>query len=142
MEERLSALLSVAFRDVPAAEANLAIARVRREQAGGNPDDEDAPSLRAYELVLSSWGAFVQEQLPKLVYHFESVGAHLPDCKGIVMAVFLGERLYFAESKAFVSRACALLAVTPEQLVELHGTGERRTAVTVPLLLGPPRGEN
>jgi hypothetical protein len=139
MDDRLGDLLSTAFRQVPAREANVAIARVRREQAGGDPDDDDAPTIRAYEMVLSTWAAFVSEQLPKLVYHFESLGAHLPDCKGIVVAAFLGDRLYFAESKAFVSRACALLGVTPEQLVQRYGTGERRTAIESPLLLGPPK---
>ena len=134
--EKLRELLAAAFREVPAREANVAISRARRERAGADPDDEGAPSLRSYEMVLSTWEAFVRDQLPKLVYHLESVGAHLPGCGGVMVSAFLGERLFFIDAQAVIAKACALLAVTPEQLVERHGLGESRTAVTEPLLLG------
>ncbi len=142
MEERLRELLEPAFREVPAREANLAIARARRERAGGVPDDEDAPAFRSYELVLTSWEGFVRELLPKLVYHLESVRAHLPACKGVIISAFVGERLYFVEAAAFIQRICRMLGVSPEQLVSRHGTGERRTAIREPLLLAPPKGNN
>ena len=46
MEDRLRQLLEPAFRDVPAREANLAIARARREKAGGGKARlVDAPGL-------------------------------------------------------------------------------------------------
>jgi hypothetical protein len=82
--------------------------------------------------------------LPKLVYHLESIGAHLPECRGVIISAFLGDRLYFVEAQALVARACALSGMTADQLVELFGTGERRTAVSSePLLLpGPPKGRN
>ncbi len=142
MEERLRELLEPAFREAPAREANQAIARARRERAGGNPDDEDAPAFRSYEMVLTSWEAFVNDLLPKLVYHLESVRAHLPECKGVIISAFVGERLYFLEARALVARACRMLGVSPGQLVQRHGTGERRTAVGEPLLLAPPKGNN
>src|SRR5438105_7860883 len=142
MEERLRELLEPAFRDVPAQEANLAIARARRERAGGDPDDDDAPALRSYEMVLTSWDAFVRDLLPKLVYHLESVRAHLPECRGVIISAFLGERLYFVEAALFVRRACKMLGVTPEQLVSRHGTSEGRTAIRDRLLLAPPKGNN
>jgi hypothetical protein len=144
MEERLRELLEPAFREVPAQEANLAIARARREQAGGDPEDEEAPAARSYELVLQGWDLFVREQLPKLVYHLESVGAHLPDCRGVLVAAFVSDRLFFVDAEALVRRICRMLAVTPEQLAERHGLGERRTAIREPLLLpGPgPASEN
>ncbi len=142
MEERLRELLEPAFRESPAREANQAIAHARREKAGGDPDDEDAPAFRSYEMVLTTWEAFVRELLPKLVYHLESVRAHLPECKGVIISAFLGERLYFLEAAAFIARACRMLGVTPEQLVRRHGTGESRTAVRDPLLLAPPKGDN
>lgn len=142
MEERLRELLEPAFREVPAGEANQAIARARREAAGGDPGDEDAPALRAYELALTSWESFVREQLPKLVYHLESVGAHLPGCRGVLIAAFAGERLFFIHAEALLGRACRILGATPAQLVERHGTGELRTAIREPLLLaGPPKKE-
>ena len=143
MEDRLRELLSPAFREVPAREANLAIARARREKAGGDPDDDDAPTLRSYEMVLTSWESFARDLLPKLVYHLESVGAHLPQCKGVLISAFLGERLYFIEAREFVARACSLAGVSAEQLVARHGTGESRTAVRgPPLLLPGPKGRN
>lgn len=144
MSDRLRELLEPAFRDVPAREANQAIARARREKAGGDPDDDDAPTFRSYEMVLSTWEAFATELLPKLVYHLESVGAHLPQCKGVIISAFLGERLYFFDARDLVAKACALLAVSPAELVARYGTGESRTALRgEPLLLpGPPKQRN
>jgi hypothetical protein len=142
MEDRFRELLEPAFREVPAREANTAIARARREKAGGDPDDEDAPAHRSYEMVLTSWEAFVRDLLPKLVYHLESVRAQLPECKGVIISAFLGERLYFVEAEQFVRRVCRMLGVTPHQLVSRHGTGESQTAVQEVRLLAPPKGNN
>ena len=140
MEEKLRELLQDAFTDVPAGEANVAIARVRRQRAGGTPDDEQGPALRAYELVLMGFDAFAREQLPKLVYHLESIGAHLPGCRGVLIAAFAGDRLHFVDAETFVSRASRMLGVSPEELVRRHGTGERRTAASsAPLLLADPK---
>src|SRR5947209_18381466 len=93
MDAKLEELLRPSFREVPAREANQAIARARRERAGGDPDDDDGPALRSYELVLSDWQKLVEEQVPKLVYHLESIGAFLPECRGVLISAFLGERL-------------------------------------------------
>ncbi len=135
--EKLRELLADAFRDVPAREANEAIAAARMREGR---------QLRSYEIVLSTWEVFASEQVPKLVYHLESVGAHLPECRGVIVSAFLGERLYFVEASALVARVCRMLGVTADQLVERHGTGERRTAIRDPLLLpGPnpgPKGRN
>jgi hypothetical protein len=142
VEDRMRELLEPAFREVPAREANQAIARARRERAGGDPDDDDSPALRSYEIVLSTWETFAREQLPKLVYHLESVGAHLPECRGVMISAFLGERLFFVDARALVERVCRMLGVTADVLVARHGTGERRTAIRDPLLLPPPKGWN
>ena len=145
MSDRLRELLAPAFREVPALEANQAIARARREKAGGDPDDDEAPTVRSYEIILSSWETFAREQLPKLVYHLESVGAHLPECRGVIVSAFLGERLFFLEARDVVARACELLGLSAQVLVDRYGTGERRTAVEpgAPLLLpGPPKERN
>lgn len=143
MDAKLKELLEPAFREVPAREANAAIARARKERAGSDPGDEDAPALRSYELVLSTWDAFARELLPKLVYHLESVGAHLPGCSGVIVSAFVGERLYFVDARDFIARAASMLGVTPQALVERHGLGERRTAVREPPLLLPgSRGDS
>jgi hypothetical protein len=142
MEERLRELLEPAFREVPAREANAAIARARREKAGGNPNDEDAPAMRSYEVVLTTWDAFVRDLLPKMVYHLESVRAPLPECRGVIVSAFAGDRLFFVEAREFIARVCRMLGVTPEQLVRRHGTGESRTPARDSLRLAPPKGQN
>jgi hypothetical protein len=141
MEEKLRELLQDAFAESPAQEANLAIARARRERAGGNPDDEESPKLRTYEIVLTGFEAFARDLLPKLVYHLESIGAHLPACPGVLIAAFAGDRLHFVDAKQFVARACQMLGVSSDELVRVHGTGERRTAIDPGALLLPgPKG--
>jgi hypothetical protein len=142
MDQKLEELLEPAFREVPALEANREIARARREQAGGDPDDDGAPAVRSYELVLTTWESFVREQLPKLVYHLESVGARLPECRGVMLSVFVGERLWFIDAKLAVARISQMLGVTPGQLSERYGLGEKRTAVRDPLLLTGRKGAN
>ena len=138
MEEKIRELLQDAFSEAAARDANVAIARARRPEG----DDEGARSLRSYEIILTGFGAFANELLPKLVYHLESVGAHLPECRGVLIAAFVGDRLHFVHAKAFVARACALLGVSAEELVRRHGTGERRTALrSDPLLLPGPKGK-
>ena len=93
-------------------------------------------------VILTGFEGFARELLPKLVYHLESIGAHLPQCRGVVISAFAGERLYFIEAGKFVSRACRMLGITTDELVRRHGTGERRTAVpSEPLLLPGPKGD-
>lgn len=142
VEEKVRELVQDAFSEAAARDANAAISRVRRERAGGDPADDEAPTLRSYEIVLTGFDAFARELLPKLVYHLESIGAHLPDCRGVVISAFAGERLYFIEAEKFLSRACRMLGVSADELVRRHGTGERRTAVrSEPLLLPGPKGD-
>jgi hypothetical protein len=125
MDQRLEKLLEPAYLQVPAMTANEAIGRERVRNGEARP-------LRSYEMVLTTFDAFARELLPKLVYHLESIGAHLPECAGVVIAAFAEDRLYFLEARALVASACTLLSVTPADLVALHGTGESRTAVTLP----------
>jgi hypothetical protein len=126
MDPRLLQLLGPTLSKVPAQQANEAIARERVERAsGGQP-------LRSYEIVLSTFEVFARDQLPKLVYHLESVGAHLPHARGVLIAAFLGDQLHFLDAGALIGEACRLLGVTPEALAVMHGTGERRTAIRNP----------
>ena len=140
MDERLRKLVEPALSEAAASEANLEITRARRAAAGGDPDDEDAPSLRSYELVLDTWLGFVQDQLPRLVYHLESVRAPLPEARGVLVAAFLGDKLYFVLAQEFIGRVARQLAVTPGELAARYGTGESKTAVQRgPLLLPGPK---
>src|SRR5437764_10092325 len=135
MEERIRELLQDAFGEAAARDANVAIARARRPEG----QDESAPSLRSYEIILDDFGVFASDLLPKLVYHLDSIRAHLPECRGVLIAAFVGDRLHFVHAKAFMARASALLRVTADELVRRHGTGERRTAMRSDPLLLPGR---
>jgi hypothetical protein len=141
VDEKVRELLQDAFSEAPSPDANAAISRMRRERGGGNPDDEEAPAARSYEIILTAFDGFARDLLPKLVYHMESIGAHLPACRGVVISAFVGERLYFVEADKFLARACRILGVTADELVRRYGTGEQRTAVRPePLLLPGPKG--
>lgn len=145
MDDRLRQLFEPSLATAPAAEANEAIGRVRREHGGGDPADPEAPLARSYELVLSGWDAFASEALPRLVYHLESIGAHLPRCGGVIVAAFDGDTLRFVLAHDLVERVSKVLGVSPLDLAERHGTGESRTAQRAPplLLTGPdvPEGD-
>ncbi len=140
MDDRLRDLFLPSLATAPAAQANEAIGRVRREQGGGDPADPDAPLARSYELVLSSWDALVDEALPRLVYHLESIGARLPHCGGVVVAAFDGDTLRFVLAKDLIERVSKALGLSPLDLAERHGTGESRTAQPGPPLLLPGPG--
>ena len=150
MDDALRTLIGLAWKTVPAREANEAIARARRAAAAGEEefygrtgssaaaDDDGAALARAYELLLppdATLASFAQAQLPRLIYHLESLGAHLPHAGGVVLCIFEGERLHFLHTGEFVTAAAQALGTTIDELVEKHGTGESRTAAP---LKGPP----
>lgn len=138
MDDRLEQLLAQSFRTVPAIEANAAMERVREGHGGGDPD---APRAKSYELVLTTWDDFAAVALPRLVYHLESLGSHLPECHGVVIAAFAGDELRFVEAREVIAAAARLLQTTPQVLAQRHGTGESRTAQRgPPILLPPPPG--
>jgi hypothetical protein len=154
VDPRLARLLEIAYRTVPAAEANRAISEAREEAAasgaaasrpprGGGAGA--APLARSYELVLDpegQWEQFAAEVLPRLVYHLESLGARPPSCKGMVVAAFVGDRLHFLHAGEMIQRVAELSGISVEELFRRHGTGESRTAVTgPPLPLPPGRGK-
>jgi GNAT superfamily N-acetyltransferase len=149
VDDRLSRLLEVAYRTVPAAEANRAISEAREEAATSGAafarPARDAggefPLARSYELVIDpegQWDGFAAEALPRLVYHLESVGAHPPLCKGMVVAAFVGDRLHFLRAGEMIGRAAELSGISVDELFRRHGTGESRTSVEAPPLALPP----
>ena len=134
MDDRLAQLLALAWRVVPAADANEAIVRARR--GAESPLEAGEHEVRTYELVLgadATLESFAHDQLPKLVYHLESVGAHLPDARGVLLAIFAGDTLHFLWAGEAMGKICELLGTAAAELVERYGTRERRTAVQ----LGP-----
>ena len=152
MDDRLSHLLELAYRTVPAAEANRAISEEREEAAAAGAaasrplraQEGSLPLARSYELVIdpdAPWDRFAAEVLPRLVYHLESVGAHPPSCKGVVVAAFVGDRLHFLRAGEMIARAAELSGIPVAELFRRHGTGESRTAATGPPLALPPGGK-
>jgi hypothetical protein len=145
--------LEVAYRSLPAAEANRAISDAREEAAASGaaaarpPRDMEGalPLARSYELVIDPegpWERFAAEALPRLVYHLESVGARPPSCKGMVVAAFVGDRLHFLRAGEMIGRAAELSGVPVDELFRRHGTGESRSAVSAPPLPLPPGGKS
>jgi hypothetical protein len=149
VDDRVARLLEIAYRTAPAADANRAISEAREEAAAAGASasrparalEGSQPMARSYELVIDpdgSWERFAAEALPRLVYHLESVGAHPPSCKGMVVAAFVGDRLHFLRAGEMIDRAAELSGLPVEELFRRHGTGESRTAVaSAPLGLPP-----
>src|SRR5689334_23377319 len=98
LEPRIAELLQDEFATAPAG----------RGRTGGDPAADGAPALRAYEAVLTTLDAFASGLLPRLVYHLESIGAHLPECRGVVVAAFAGETLHFVDARALIARDCKM----------------------------------
>ncbi|GAC1595776.1 MAG: hypothetical protein NVS4B10_04400 [Myxococcales bacterium] len=151
MDARLEQIVGLAWRSVPAADANTAIAEAREAAGSGGSGVGTSPhgaagfpqegSTRSYEVVLSpdaTFDAFVRDQVPKLVYHLESIGAHPPRAEGVLICLFVGDRLHFVHAGRLVELVCKLLAIAPVELVRRYGTGERRTAMPAARAALPP----
>jgi hypothetical protein len=149
VDDRLRELLSVAFRTVPAREANSAISRARAEAAEAGAaharplrdDEEAAPLSRSYEIVLAddaTFARFAGETLPRLVYHLDSVGARPPACKGVLLAIFEGDRLHLLRAGDALAAAAKIAGTSLDELFRRHGTGESRTAQRGPPPALPP----
>jgi hypothetical protein len=145
VDVRLEQIVGLAFRSVPASEANMAIGAARRLVGRGDESGEGGREAlaRAYEIVLppaATFDSFVRDQVPKLVYHLESIGAHPPQAAGVVICLFAGDRLHFLHAGEMLEAICRMLAIAPVELVRRYGTGERRTAMPAELAAVPPHG--
>jgi hypothetical protein len=149
VDDRLRELLSVAFRTVSARDANAAISQARAEAAEAGAaharplrdDDTAAPLSRSYEIVLpddASFARFAAETLPRLVYHLDSLGARPPGCKGLLLAVFEGDRLHLLRSGDALAAAAKIAGTSVDELFRSHGTGESHTAQRGPPAALPP----
>jgi hypothetical protein len=121
----LSPLLALAFLTADAAHANAALDEARGLTGG-----------RSYEVVVppapdAAW--FERALVSKLVYFCEVMRAPLPACAGVFVSLFVGDRLYLLHAVDVIAFACEALAVSPDELVQRHGTGEVRHALTSPL---------
>ncbi|RMG15734.1 MAG: hypothetical protein D6729_12140 [Deltaproteobacteria bacterium] len=75
--------------------------------------------------------------LRKLVYHCESTRSALPECQGIFVSLFVGDRLYCVPAKDVVAFGCEALDVDVETLVARYGTGELKEAIRPATVLLP-----
>lgn len=140
MDARLEQIVGLVSRSVAAADANSAIDEARRGLGSGEG------LARSYELVLpgdATFDSFVRDQVPKLIYHLESIGAHPPRAAGVLLCLFVGDRLHLVRAGDLLKTLCGLLEISPAELVRRYGTGERRTAAPAALsALPPPRGDD
>jgi hypothetical protein len=153
VDARLEQIVGLGFRSVPAAEANLAIGAARRLVSQGGESDRPGESgagggeglARAYEIVLppaATFDSFLRDQVPKLVYHLESIGAHPPHAAGVLICLFAGDQLHFIQAGEMLEAICRVLAIAPAELVRRYGTGESRTAMPAASVALPPHGRD
>ena len=124
---KLDRLYEDAFLVDEAMNANEALVRARdafREAPGGKSF--------SYEVVVpeapdAEW--FAEGLLRKLVYHCESTRSALPECRGVFVSLFVGDRLYCVPAKSVVRFGCEVLGVDVDTLVARYGTGELKEAI-------------
>jgi len=124
MNASLQPLLDQAFHRAAANQANAAIAEAREHAGGQEPF--------SYEVLVkgdSSLGELAGQVLPRLVYHLESRGAHLPGCEGVFLSLFVGDSLHFIHARDAMPLFAQAVNLSFEQLSERYGTGELRRAL-------------
>lgn len=127
MELDLSPLFARAFLAVDAARATEALVGARAEVAAGG-----AVRARSYEAVVpegADRGWFEDTFLRRLVYFCESARAPLPQCAGVFVSFFAGDRLHCVAASEVIAFAGEVLGASPDDLVRRFGTGEVRHAL-------------
>ena len=124
---KLDRLYEEAFLVDEAANANEALVRAR-EAFRETPGEKSF----SYEVVVpeapdTEWLA--EGLLRKLVYHCESTRSALPECRGVFVSLFVGDRLYCVPARSVVRFGCEVLGLDVETLVARYGTGELREAI-------------
>lgn len=121
MNERpseIDALLRRAVRQVHSSEANEAIAQMRRAEG-----TEDRPAM-SYEVVLPEERPveyLKDDLLPRLVYFLDCSGAKLPQCPGVFLSLFQGDRLFFIRAADAVQELSKISGLEPARMTELFG---------------------
>lgn len=67
--------------------------------------------------------------LRRLIYYCDSEGAGMPECAGVIVALYVGSNLYGLLAQRVIDWASGLLSTPPEKLRELYGTHEVETAL-------------
>lgn len=127
MSIELSRLLECALFEEEVENASVSIERMletfeHRTHAGARLFEVVAPS----ELDLD----WVRERLAHpLIYFCESEGTPVPECGAVVVALFVGRKLYGIPAADAIRWAAEVLAEPVEQLREEYGTHEIETAL-------------
>lgn len=122
LEPGLLAILSRAFHQARAADANQEIARVRQAQGG-----EVEPQL-SYEILLPAREPLrylVEEVLPRLVYFLDCRGATLPAASGVFATLFLGEELYFLRAQDLLEELGRLAGMSAGEMTRRWGASNQ-----------------
>jgi hypothetical protein len=53
----------------------------------------------------------------------------MPECAGVIVAMYIGSNLYGIVARRVIDWASSLLKTPPEELRELYGTREAETAL-------------
>lgn len=123
----LNPLLDKAFFDEEVTNASESI-----ERALETFEETYHHGARAFEAVGvaapdDQWVA--EKLLHPLIYFCESEGATLPRCGGVVVALFVDDRLYAITAEDVLQWGSDVLGVSAEQLSARYGTHERDTAL-------------
>lgn len=107
--------------------ANEALAEARQTFPAGQASHAFSWEIVVPENADQEW--FEERLLAHLVYHCESTRAQLPECAGVFVSMFVGEKLYCVSAQSVIAFARELLSVDDRALVERFGTGEVRHAL-------------
>jgi hypothetical protein len=66
--------------------------------------------------------------LHRLIYYCDSKGAEMPECAGVIVAMYIGPNLYGVAVRRVFEWASDLLSTPSEQLQKMYGTHEGETA--------------
>ncbi len=114
----IEALLGRAIGQVHSSEANEAIAQMRQDEG-----TEDRPAM-SYEVVLPAENPveyLTETLLPRLVYFLDCAGAKLPQCPGVFLSLFQGDRLFFIRAADAVDELAKITGLLPARMTELFG---------------------
>jgi hypothetical protein len=123
----LSPLLNSAFFVEEVENASEAIERMLEAF-----ERETGAGARAFEVVVPGEldDGWVRDRLVHpLVYFCESEGTPVPACRGMVIALFLGLKLYGIPAEHVIRWAGDLLGTSVDQLRQDYGTHEVETAL-------------
>jgi|GEM_PF-2552552 len=114
-------ILELAFFDAHAEEGTKALAQAREAYS-----QIYGPDRFNYELVMppqpdTSW---LEGVLRRLVYVCDSMDLPIPDCPGVLVSIFHGDRLSCLAAKVLLEQSASILDLSVNDLAQVFGTHE------------------